>query len=166
MDGIALKIARIEYALSIYLASSQQDNEVLKDISTQMAATDSMIEFYGLPNELSERYNQVKLEFAKVFSDKRIYYSTNRGARIDNIINDVEHLAEMTQFISEQVENQNTFIELLEVDLEKSLAHLDGTIKEIEARRRKVSSKMRVWRIIFWVLMFFLAVFSIRLLMR
>lgn len=98
------KIGNVEMMVNEFKEDTKQNANKIRDINSCLTVIDSMIEFYGIPNEISNRYNKIKQDYALSFNDGRVYYSVDRSTRIDNIVKEIDQFADITNYISETIE--------------------------------------------------------------
>lgn len=144
MEDLAQKISRLEESVAELQGS--RDSGLAAQISSQLAVVDSLIELRRHPEELAGRYNRLRLEYAALFGDRRMYHSVDRSIRISKVLQDAEHIADAQEFVCEYISSQNAAVDAVAANMAESEAHAGGAVAELGIHKGRVRRRMRVWR--------------------
>lgn len=146
VDSLSYKVERLEENIKMLKLASAQDPELIAEINSQLSIADSLIEFYEIPQELIARYNALKLEYADLFGNKRLYYSADRSIRLNKIVQDSANIADIQEFMQQYVSQQANAIDHIATSMAQSELYIDTALEEIGAHRARVNRGMKWWR--------------------
>lgn len=146
VDELSCKMMRLEDSINTLRAMGDQNPGLITDINSQFAVADSLIEFLRVPGDALARYNTMKLEYAQLFDDRRMYYSTERSIRINKIAQDAEHIIDTQEFIRQYIDSQAEACDSLSANMAQSECATGDAVGELETHRTRVQRRMRLWR--------------------
>ncbi|KAI5171844.1 hypothetical protein PAEPH01_1705 [Pancytospora epiphaga] len=146
-DTLPYRLDLLEQNIYILKQAVTPDITLIADINSQLAVADSLFDFYDCSGEVIARYNTLKLQYAELFTNKRLYYSADRAARIDRIVKDSEYIADIQELIREYLVKQSESVDRISINLAHSHLHTDAAVSEIAAYRTHVKNKTWWWRL-------------------
>lgn len=146
IDELSCKMMRLEDSINMLRATRDQNPALVSDINSQFAVADSLIEFFRIPGDALARYNAMKLEYAQLFDNRRMYYSTERSIRINKITQDTEHIIDTQEFIRQYIDSQAGACDALAANMVQSENTIENALSELETHKTHVHSKMQCWR--------------------